>query len=148
MLLLLNAFATCFMTGLIWFVQIVHYPLFAAVGANEFKAYETAHQRLTTYVVAPVMILELLSAALLVLPGNAGGQRALSYVGLLLVLMLWTVTAFVQVPLHNQLTAGLDADAVSRLVRSNWVRTALWSVRSVLALWMLHHVHRVVAANG
>ena len=34
LLLLLHAGATFFMCGLIWFVQIVHYPLFAQVGSG------------------------------------------------------------------------------------------------------------------
>ena len=34
LLLLLHAAATLFMTGLIWFVQVVHYPLFARVGED------------------------------------------------------------------------------------------------------------------
>jgi hypothetical protein len=37
--------ATAAMVGLIWFVQVVHYPLFASVGADEFVAYENAHTR-------------------------------------------------------------------------------------------------------
>ncbi len=38
--------ATLYMTGLIWFVQIVHYPLFARVGNAEFSAYEQRHTAL------------------------------------------------------------------------------------------------------
>ena len=47
-LLSLHLAATAAMTGLIWFVQVVHYPLFAAVGADQFVAYEVAHQRRTS----------------------------------------------------------------------------------------------------
>lgn len=54
--------ATLSMVGLIWFVQIVHYPLFAYVGAEKFIAYEAAHARLTTWVVAPPMLTEALTA--------------------------------------------------------------------------------------
>jgi hypothetical protein len=36
--LLLQAFATFAMTGLIWFVQVVHYPLFRAVGVPRHEA--------------------------------------------------------------------------------------------------------------
>jgi hypothetical protein len=49
--LLLQAAATLFMTGVIWFVQVVHYPLMARVGAAGFPDYEAAHARLTGYVV-------------------------------------------------------------------------------------------------
>ena len=65
--ILLTQFAsTLFMVGLIWFVQIVHYPLFAGVGADQFSQYEQQHQQLTTYVVMPVMLLELATAIALI----------------------------------------------------------------------------------
>ena len=41
--LLANAAATLFMTGLIWFVQVVHYPLFAFVSGPGAAAYAARH---------------------------------------------------------------------------------------------------------
>jgi hypothetical protein len=38
-LLLVHGFATLYMTGLIWFVQLVHYPLFAQVGRHAHLSY-------------------------------------------------------------------------------------------------------------
>jgi hypothetical protein len=32
--------ATWFMVGLIWVIQIVHYPLFTSVGSDSFAEYE------------------------------------------------------------------------------------------------------------
>jgi len=58
-LLLVNAAATLFMVGVIWFVQIVHYPLFALVGEAAFSEYERHHARRTGWVVAIPMLLEL-----------------------------------------------------------------------------------------
>ena len=57
--------STLYMTGLIWFVQIVHYPLLGAVGGSEFSAYEQRHMSLTTWVVAPTMLVEAGTALLL-----------------------------------------------------------------------------------
>ena len=44
-LLVVHLAATAAMCGLIWFVQVVHYPLFAGVGDDGFTAYEQRHQR-------------------------------------------------------------------------------------------------------
>ena len=63
-ILLLHAAATVFMTGLIWFVQVVHYPLFSAVGRDRFSEYEGRHSRLTGRVVGAPMLLELATADL------------------------------------------------------------------------------------
>ncbi len=65
--LLVNLAATLFMVGVIWFVQIVHYPLFARVGAGGFPAYSERHSRLTGLVVGPLMLAEAATAAALVL---------------------------------------------------------------------------------
>ncbi len=51
---LAHLLATALLPGLIWFVQVVHYPLFAAVGQEGFHAYERQHQRLKAFVVAPL----------------------------------------------------------------------------------------------
>ena len=136
-LLLAHAAATVAMAGLIWFVQVVHYPLFGAVGAERFGAYESAHRRLTTRVVAPLMLAELATAA--ALPFRAGVARPewVPWAGLALLGVVWASTWFVQVPLHETLSAGFDAGAHRRLVRSNWVRTAAWTARAALALWLV-----------
>lgn len=43
--LLIALAATLHMTGVIWFMQLLEYPLFAFVGRNEFPAYHGAHNR-------------------------------------------------------------------------------------------------------
>ena len=57
-LLSLHLAATAAMFGLIWFVQVVHCPLFAAVGGDGFVSYETAHRRRTVFAVGPLMAAE------------------------------------------------------------------------------------------
>jgi hypothetical protein len=56
--LLAHLAATLFMVGVIWFVQVVHYPLFSRAGSEKFAIYSEAHSRLTTYVVGPPMLVE------------------------------------------------------------------------------------------
>jgi hypothetical protein len=50
---------------------------------------------------------------------------------------VWITTALVQVPLHRRLSAGYDEPTGRRLVRTNWVRTALWSLRGLVVALML-----------
>jgi len=135
--LLLNAAATLFMTGLIWFVQIVHYPLFGAVGSDAFRQYEARHADLTTLVVVGPMVTELVSAGLLVWrrPPLLAAWEA--WLGLALVGTIWASTALLQVPRHDALARGFDRSAQLGLVTTNWLRTTAWTVRSVLALWWL-----------
>ena len=128
--LLTHAAATWFMVGLIWFVQVVHYPLFTGVGEQGWAEYSRRHQRLTTLVVGPVMLCELATCAMLL----ATRPGPLTITGAVLLALVWASTFFVQVPLHGRLGKGHDAAVMRRLVATNWVRTALWSARGLVAL--------------
>ena len=127
------------MTGLIWFVQIVHYPLFDTVGLNNFVNYETKHSNLTTYVVILPMFVELLTACLLIWlrPSFVGSE---AWLGAVLVGIIWLSTAFLQVPQHSTLAGGFNETAHQTLVLSNWIRTVAWSLRSVLVMYWLYKI--------
>ncbi len=134
LILLLHLATTLFMTGVIWFVQVVHYPLFSRVGSETFPTYESLHATLTTLVVFPAMMLELLSAGILIVSEKEDWRL---WIGALLLGVIWISTAFVQVPKHNQLSAGFNAVVHASLVATNWIRTVAWSLRSVLLLWIV-----------
>ena len=137
MLLLVHAAATWYMVGLIWFVQLVHYPLFGGVGAGGFAAYAVEHQRRTTWVVGPPMLAEGATAAWLALHPPAGlGGRLPFVAGLALLGVVWLSTALLQVPRHAQLGRGYDARSHRALVATNWARTVAWSARGALVLWL------------
>lgn len=136
-LLLLHAGATLYMTGLIWFVQVVHYPLMAGVGPDRFAAYEAAHTRRTTWVVAPVMLLEAVTAGLVVIAAPPSVPAAQAWLGVVLLVGIWSSTAFLQVPQHRRLAVGFDHAAHARLVSGNRIRVGLWSARSLLVLTWL-----------
>ena len=135
-LVLGNLLGTLTMFGVIWIVQLVHYPLFAGVGSDGFVAYEAAHQARITWIVFPAMVLELGTAAALVWLRPDVVPLWMVWVGLGLVGVVWLSTAFVQVPLHTDLSAGFDGDVHTRLVTTNWIRTAAWTLRAGLVLWM------------
>lgn len=132
LLLAVHAVATLSMTGLIWFVQVVHYPLMARVGAKQFPAYEAMHTARTTWVVAPLMLVELASAVALAVirPDGVGSWQPIAALALLA--GIWASTAWLQVPQHRRLADGFDRDAHAKLVGTNWLRTVGWSLRALL----------------
>ncbi|MEZ5098958.1 MAG: hypothetical protein R3C15_03975 [Thermoleophilia bacterium] len=136
-LLLAHAAATLGMTGVIWFVQVVHYPLFARVGEAGFAAYEEAHRRLTTLVVAPTMLVEAGTGVALLAARPDGVSAGPAWAGLVLLVVAWLSTVLVQVPCHDRLQRGFDPGVARRLVRTNWLRTAAWTARSGLVLALL-----------
>lgn len=131
--------ATVFMAGLIWFVQVVHYPLMASVGPSEFVAYERQHTRRTSIVVLPVMLVELLCALALTQVAESHIARQLAWLGLILLVLIWASTFALQVPLHRELSNRFDLARVRKLVATNWIRTAGWSVRAGIAWAVIHH---------
>ncbi|MEM8599872.1 MAG: hypothetical protein AAGF99_08125 [Bacteroidota bacterium] len=135
-LLLVHVLATLTMFGAIWIVQVVHYPLFSGVGLERWTAYEAAHQTRITWIVGPAMLLELGTALALWWLRPDSLPAWMPWVGLVLVGVTWASTAFIQVPLHNTLSAAFDAEAHARLVDTNWIRTVAWSLRAGLVLWM------------
>lgn len=135
-LLIAHAAATLAMTGLIWFVQLVHYPLFPRAERQQFGHFADDHQRRTTWVVAPLMLIEA-AAAIALLPRLTGAAQAAAWAAGALLAGIWALTGLVMVPLHRRLSGGFDARAARRLVRWNWPRTAAWTARSILALWLL-----------
>lgn len=124
------------LVGLIWFVQVVAYPLFARAGATDFAAYHAAHSRLVTLVVGPLMLGELLAAAAWVIAPSDDLPRWVAWAGLALVATAWLVTALSSVPQHEVLAGGFDARAHERLVATNWLRTVAWTARGALLLWL------------
>lgn len=135
--LLANAAATLMMTGLVWFVQAVHYPLFPCVEASSFAAYQAANIRRTTRVVAAPMLVEALSTAWLVWERPAGVSSGQAWLGLALVALVWASTATIQLPRHRALAKGYDLDVHRSLVAGNWIRTVAWTLRAGLVLLML-----------
>jgi hypothetical protein len=125
------------MVGLIWFVQLVHYPLFGSVGAERFAAYAGAHQRRTGWVVGPPMLVEAATGAWLLIAPPAGVGRGPLALGAAAIAVVWLSTALLQVPRHTVLGRGYDARAHETLVTGNWLRTAGWSGRGALVLWIV-----------
>lgn len=144
-LVLANLAATGMLIGLVWVVQLVHYPLFAAVGSAAWPSYAAGHGRRITVLVLPWMTTELLTSLALVRwrPAIVGAAEA--WTGVALVGVLWASTALWQGPLYTRLAAAWDPVTHRHLVRSNWVRTAAWTARGVLLLWILGRTLRAQA---
>ena len=137
LIFLANTATTIFMTGVIWTIQIVHYPLFARVGALAWSTYHAEHNQLITLVVLPAMVVEAVTAGLLLLNRPATMSTFEAVAGFLLIVIIWGATILLAVPQHNILAAGFDENAHRLLVTTNWIRTLSWTVRTALTIWLL-----------
>ncbi len=126
---------SAFLTGLIWLVQVVQYPLLSRVGADAFRIYHTLHSLRISWIVVPAMLLEVLLAVALVARGRGIAPGWWLVATSALLAMVWLSTFALQVPCHQRLAQGFDLATWQRLVATNWIRTAAWSVRTALLGW-------------
>lgn len=133
-LFIINTCSSFFMMGLIWFVQIVQYPLFRNFdGAENFQQVHIGHVFRTGLVVIPVMLLEMGSSVVLSISNSP--VLGLNRIGLGLVSANWLFTFFIQAPIHGKLQHSYDRTLVEKLIRTNWIRTILWSLKALLSLY-------------
>ena len=128
--------STLYMTGLISFVQVVHYPLFGRVEAGSFRPYHAEHVRRTTAVVMAPMLIELVTSLVLVVRPPTGSGVWLAVVGLGAAAVTWGATAVLSVPIHDRLASGFDPETHRALVATNTVRLVAWVVHSLALLVM------------
>lgn len=135
--LLACAAATLFMTGLTWFVQVVHYPLFPAVGEERFPEFHRIHSNRTTWVVLPPMLVELVTSWVLVVDPPADAT-ALAVAGAALATGTWLLTALGAAPAHGEIgRQGLSPALTRRLMAFSWARTACWSAHAAVVIALL-----------
>ena len=134
-LLITNILASAFMTGLIWFVQLVHYPGFELIDATNFTTFHHFHIPRTGLVVIPPMLSELGSSIWLVIAYDQ--LWLLNAVGLSLVIAIWVSTFALQARYHQKLQQKPNPQLVSRLVTTNWIRTVLWTTKSGFSAYIL-----------
>lgn len=136
-LYLLHLLSACFMTGVIWFVHLVHYPLFARVGEANFAAYEAEHQRRTGWVVIFPMLLELATGILIAFQPSPF-RTVEFWIALALLVIVWIATFAGAVPQHAKLSRGFNATAHKRLLRWDLARAIAWTLRTALLAWPLY----------
>ena len=135
--LIANLVASCVMTGVIWFVQHVHYPLLAQVEMGQAVAVAEEHQRRTGHVVALPMAVEGLTTLALLAQQPAGVNWFLPWIGAILLAIALGCTVFLSVPLHAKMATNPDARVGAKLVSTNWPRTIAWSLRAVVCVVMV-----------
>ena len=125
------------MIGVIWLVQLVHYPLMGFVEEARFSEFERSHRERIIWIVAPAMLIEGATGAWLSTSMPNDWRRGLVRFGLVLLGVIWISTLFIQIPLHDALQTNFLASDLDRLVATNWIRTIAWSLRGALCVYLL-----------
>jgi hypothetical protein len=137
LILLGNLLVGAYLTGLIWTIQVVHYPLFSYAERSSFSAFEAEHGLRISGIVLLPMLAELVLSGLFLGVKLEAMPAVVPWICAGLVGVIWLSTFFVQVPQHNILSGGFDQAAHSLLVSSNWIRTVAWTAKTGLLGWVV-----------
>ena len=116
----------------LWIVQLIIYPSFAYMDLDKLNSWHSKYTRRIGLIMGPIMILQifLIGSFAYYEPGKITIFR------LIIVLSCWVITFLVSVPLHRKIETSTDVSmSIKALVKTNWSRTALWSI-----LWMSNFI--------
>ncbi|MDQ8191127.1 hypothetical protein [Roseibacillus persicicus] len=122
-----HAFSVFALFGLIWTIQLVHYPMFKFVEAPHWPRFHRIHSRNITFIVFPLMLVELLTSLQLFLEDNSFSHS----MSLGCAAATWLLTILIFVPLHNQIAIRPVPSKLALLAHLNWLRVVVWTLASV-----------------
>jgi hypothetical protein len=136
-LLACNVALAGYNAGSMWTLQLMHYPLYASIGAGEFRAYiEANNQRAVLPAVVPA--LAFLVASIVTAAVTQREARSTAIVQVVASAGVVASTVRWQGRLHAALAReGYSGDRIAELVSTNWIRTALFTVSLAAALYLL-----------
>lgn len=138
MILIINLVAAVFLAGLSWYLQIVHYPLFAYIDKRSFLEYHIYHLKKNMFLIFIPMLVEGAFTILFAFDYSYLIPPMIPFLCLCLSTSMWLITFSHIAPLQDKLTTeGLDKDVVKKLLEINWIRTIGWTVKMLLLLYCL-----------
>ena len=118
------------MIGVSLITHFVTYPSFKLIKSSLFSEFHKSYTNKMLFIVAPVMILELISSLFLVIFDVSDNNTE---IGLFIsLLLIWFLTFFIIVPIHNKLTVNYNKDLNQKLIKYNGLRTIFWIIKLIL----------------
>ena len=125
LLIQIHYISNILMIGISLIVQIIIYPSFKFIKIDSFKGYHLNYMNKISYVVAPIMLLEIISSFLLLI----FNKSLIDILGFILLSLIWIVTFFLIVPIHNELNIKFRLVELKKLIKLNLLRTILWILK-------------------
>ena len=127
-ILFFHFFLTFFMTGIIWLIQLIHYPSFSFIDKNMYSTFQAFHMNRISFLVGPIMFLELFSGFYLLFFYSESNFFVINFI---LNILILTMTIIVFGTIHRKLIEGFKFSLFAKLISMNWIRTILWSMKSI-----------------
>ena len=127
---------TSIMTGVIWVIQIVHYPSFHFIEKELYTAFQKFHMNKISIIVIPIMLAELITGMMLFL--DKSSKSPFLIISFVILVLIWLITGVFFSKAHNELMTGYQELVVNQLVVMNWIRTLLWTLRLLLLTYFVY----------
>ena len=127
---------TSIMTGVIWVIQIVHYPSFHFIEKELYTAFQKFHMNKISIIVIPIMLAELITGMMLFL--DKSSKSPFLIISFVILVLIWLITGVFFTKAHNELMTGYQELVVNQLVVMNWIRTLLWTLRLLLLTYFVY----------
>ena len=124
------------MTGVIWVIQIVHYPSFHFIEKELYTAFQKFHMNKISIIVIPVMLAELITGIMLLF--DKSSKSFFLITSLIILILIWAITGVFFSKVHSKLIFGYQELVVNQLVVMNWIRTLLWTLRLFFLLCFVY----------
>jgi hypothetical protein len=132
-----NLCASVFMTGIIWFIQFVQYPLLNHVSSFDFGCYYKKFISRIAWIIYPMIIIEIGFASWLsFLPMQSKLQLPILITYILLAAASLN-TFLIQAPLNQKLQVTFDKGILSKILFYNWIRLFSWTMRTLILGWII-----------
>ena len=128
--ILLNIIINSILVGVILMTQFINYPLFKSI-KSDFTNYHKQYTERMGYVVAPLMIIELILVTYIILHHK---ENLFVIFIFLLTIIIWASTFFIQVPIHNTLSKKKEKNKIIKLNKSNYIRTICWILKLIISI--------------
>lgn len=126
-ILQINTFSNIYLIAISIMVQFIIYPSFKNYSESSFKSFHSGYTKKMFLIVGPFMIIELISSLYLL---NISSFLAPT----VLVVLIWTSTFFLIVPIHNSLNISFDLIKHKKLIRLNLIRTIFWVLKFIIII--------------
>ena len=126
----ISLFTNLIMVGVSLITHFITYPSFKLIKSSSFSEFHKSYTKKMLFIVAPVMILELISSLLLVIFDVNDNNTEICL--LITLILIWILTFLTIVPIHNKLTVNYNKDLNQKLIKLNGLRTILWILKLIL----------------
>ena len=127
--ILFNIIINSILVGVILMTQFINYPLFKSI-KSDFTNYHKKYTERMGYVVAPLMVIELILVTYIILHHKEN----------LFVIFFFFFNnyymgqhVFIQVPIHNTLSKK-EKNKIIKLNKSNYIRTICWILKLIISI--------------